>query len=201
MRLRISVWLYLGALAIMPAQGMAAQSIYTDIDLAGCNMLVAPNPDEPGGDSSSALCPGYKGYQVLFKEGDLRQSLHYGYLKPSIVENAFESFGPFNSMNPKVEWRIGASGTPIAAIQRFFVGDAENQGQVLAISKVGQPDDRDGCVAAYVDALANPDANSLARDVADTMAASFHCGTDTPQYHGAKGPKAGDPMIYRGDPQ
>lgn len=177
----------------------AGTSVYTDLELQKCKSLIEPKPDEPGGDFMSSMCPGLGDYQVLFKEGDLRQSVHYGFLKRSIVDHAFESFGQFNHMNPKIEWRIGAGGKPIAAIQRFFTGDPPGQGQMLVISKVGQPGEEEGCPVGYVDALANPDANALARAVADGLALHFRCGTDTPDYHGTKGDKAGDPMIFHGD--
>jgi hypothetical protein len=177
----------------------AAESTYTDLELQKCKALVMPNPDEPGGDFMSSLCPGLGDYQVLFKEGDLRQSLHYGFLRKSIVDHAFESFGQFNHMSPKIEWRIGASGKPIAAIQRFFTGDSPDQGQILVISRVGQPGDQEGCPIGYVDALANPDANALARAVADGLAQHFRCGVDKPDYHGTRGDKAGDPMIFHGE--
>lgn len=180
---------------------LAAQSVYTDLLLDKCKSLVEPDPDEPGGDFMSSSCPGLGKYQVLFKEGDLRQSLHYGYLKQSIIDHAFESFGQFNNMNPKIEWRVGDDGFPYAAIQRFFVGDAENQGQILAVSRVGQPGDQEGCPVGYVDALANKNANDLARTLADTVAATFQCGKDTAEYHGTRGPKAGDPMNFHGDDQ
>jgi hypothetical protein len=178
---------------------LAAGSVYTDLLLQKCQTLVKPDPDEPGGDFMSSLCPGLGDYKVLFKEGDLRQSIHYGYLKTSIVDHAFESFGQFNHMNPKIEWRVGDDGRPYAAIQRFFVGDAESRGQVLAISRVGQPGDEEGCPVGYVDALANKNPNALAREVADQIAASFRCGKDAAEYHGVRGPNAGDPMLFHGD--
>jgi hypothetical protein len=179
----------------------AAESVYTDLMLDKCKTLVAPRPDEPGGDFISTSCPGLGKYRVLFKEGDVRQSIHYGYLKASIIDEAFESFGPFNHMNPKIEWRVDDGGKPYAAIQRFFIGDAGNQGQVLAISRVGQPGDEEGCPVGYVDALANKDPNVMAREIADTVAVSFQCGKDSPVYHGTRGTKSGDPMIYHGDQQ
>lgn len=183
--------------AVTPA--VAAESVYTDLLLDKCETLVAPKPDEPGGDFMSASCSGLGDYRVLFKEGDLRQSIHYGYLTRSIIDTAFESFGGFNHMNPKIEWRVAADGRPYAAIQRFFVGDSDNMGQVLTVSRVGQPGDEEGCPVGYVDALANPNPNELARQVADTIASTFACGKDTPAYHGTRGPRAGDPMIFHGD--
>lgn len=191
------IGLLMSTLAMGPAH--AAESVYTDLLLDKCKSLVEPNPDEPGGDFMSSMCPGLGDYKVLFKEGDLRQSIHYGFLKKSIVDQAFESFGQFNHMNPKIEWRVGPDGKPVAAIQRFFTGDTPNQGQMLVISRVGQPGEEEGCPVGYVDALANPDANALAREVADTIAATFQCGKATPEYHGIKGDKAGDPMIFHGE--
>lgn len=198
-----SIALMLAALLCAAAgtTATAAESLYTDLILDKCRALVEPNPDEPGGDFMISSCRGLGNYQVLFKEGDLRQSIHYGYLKKSIVDHAFESFGQFNNMNPKIEWRVGDDGRPYAAIQRFFVGDTGSQGQILVISRVGQRGDEEGCPVGYVDALANKNPNELAREVADTIAAAFHCGKDTADYHGTRGPKAGDPMIYHGDEQ
>lgn len=181
------------------SSAFAAESVYTDLVLDKCKTLVEPQPDEPGGDFVSLSCSGLGDYRVLFKEGDVRQSIHYGYLKKSIIDEAFESFGPFNHMNPKIEWRVDADGKPYAAIQRFFTGDAESQGQVLAVSRVEQPGDEEGCPVGYVDALANTEPNVLARKIADTIAMAFQCGKDSPAYHGTRGSKSGDPMIYHGD--
>lgn len=181
---------------------LAAESAYTDLDIDACKTIEAPT-DEPGGDFISTLCPGYGDYKVLFKEGDLRQSIHFGYLRKSIVDNSFETFGPFNHMNPKIEWRI-KNGKPVAAIQRFFIenmnpetggADKKFMGQVLVISKVGQPGLEEGCIAGLVDALANPEANVLARDVADNLAPGFKCGVDRATYHGIRGALAGEPAF------
>lgn len=176
----------------LTAAASAAESVYTDVVLGKCKAIVEPNPDEPGGEFIITLCPGLKDYKVLFKEGDLRQSLHYGFLSKAIVDGAWDSFGQFNYMNPKIEWRVDDSGVPYAAIQRFFIGEADNLGQVLRVSRVGQPDDEQGCPVGYVDALANKNANDLARELADTIAVSFQCGKDWAKYHGTRGPKAGD---------
>ena len=189
-------------LAALAGQGAhAAQSVYTDLVLDDCETLVAPQPNEPGGDFISALCPGFGEYKVLFKEGDLRQSIHYGYLDKSIIDDAFVSFAQFNHANPRIEWRIGAGGKPVAAIQRFFVGEQGSEGQILVISKVGQPGEGQGCPVGYVDALANKDPNLIARAVADTRARHFRCGESKPDYHGARGDKGGIPMINQGGKQ
>jgi hypothetical protein len=189
---------------------LAAESVYTELpsDGAGC---VAVDPGQAAADgeggSVSQYCPGYKKYQVLYKEGDARVSIHYGFLSQRIVDRAWESFGPFNHAGDKIEWRLDGKRQPYAAIQRYFIdnineatgmGDDAHRGQVLVISKVGQPGVKEGCVAGLVDALQNADANVLARDVADRLAASFRCGIDRPAYHGKRGDKAPEPSISLG---
>jgi hypothetical protein len=70
------------------------------------------------------------------------------------------------------------------------------RGQVLVISKVGQPDGPAGCVVALVDALENADANVMARKLADQLAPAFKCGQDKAVYHGKRGKKAADFEAY-----
>ena len=72
--------------------------------------------------------------------------------------------------------------------------DAEHEGQVLVISRVGQPDDRTGCVTAYVDALENREANEMARKLADEQAPTFPCGMEKPVFHGKRGYKTSEPV-------
>jgi hypothetical protein len=205
MRVRVFVQAALLLPFLVPAQPAgAAESVYTDIDIQKCKTLAEPAPGEEG-DFIVSLCGGYKDYGVLFKEGDMRQTTFFGFLDQKIIDDAFTSFGPFNHIGSKVEWRIGSDGKPLAAILRYHienanevtgVPDTAHEGQVLVISRVGQPDDRVGCVIGYVDALANKDANVLARKIADAMAPGFACGTDSPEFHGIKGDKAGETTNY-----
>jgi hypothetical protein len=191
----------------------AAESVYTDFpfDNPRCkSLLPEPSADEPDGGSVSMVCPGYEGYEVYYKEGDARVSVHYGHLSEKIIANSWESFGAFNSVGEKIEWRLDATGVPFAAIHRYNLAnfnpdtgmaDEALKGEVLVISRVGRKDDTNGCFVGLVDARANPDANELARRVADTLAPAFQCGKDDPQYQGARGPNAGDPSITFGPDQ
>ena len=61
------------------------------------------------------------------------------------------------------------------------------------MSRVGNRLDRQACVVGYVDALANRNANQLARDVADTEAADFICTKDQAVFHGRRGRLSGNP--------
>jgi hypothetical protein len=192
------------AATVVSSGAIAAESVYTDFPMQNSRCKpVHPATAAVDADmgSVSEYCPGYKGYRVLYKEGDARVSVHYGHLSAQVVEHYWESFGPFNSVAEKIEWRLDDAGVPRAAIQRFYLGNIDEaagmptearKGQVLVVSKVGQPDDNSGCVVGLVDALANPDANALARQVADTVVAGFACGRDAAVYHGARGDKSAD---------
>ena len=198
-------------LLISATPGLTATSVYTDLPFENNNCKpVGPvaAEDEPEGASVSMVCPGYKSYDVYYKDGDGRISIHYGSLSQDIIDTAWESFGPFNSVSEKIEWRLDESGKPFAAIHRYTIanfnpdtGMAEDalRGQVLVISRVGQPEDKSGCFVGLVDALANKDANELARKVADDLAPGFRCKTDTAVYHGARGPNSPDFTAYFGD--
>jgi hypothetical protein len=191
----------------------AAESVYTDFpfDNPRCkSLLPEAAADEPDGGGVSMVCPGYKGFDVYYKEGDSRVSVHYGHLADEVIADAWESFGAFNSVGEKIEWRLDDSGVPLAAIHRYNLAnfnpetgmaDEALKGEVLVISRVGGKDDKSGCFVGLVDARANKDANEIARKVADTLAAKFSCGKDMPEYHGTRGPNAGDPTISFGDAQ
>ena len=67
----------------------------------------------------SAKCKGYKQFPIYFSEGDLRQTVRYGFVDPE--SKHWESFSEFNHINDTVEWRL-ADGRPFATILRWFIG-------------------------------------------------------------------------------
>ncbi len=185
-------------LAMTPVAASANDSTYTDLDTDHCKTL---SPEDSEGGGISLQCKGLPDYAVYFKEGDLRQSILYGPVSEAYIDGVFESFGPFNNAGRKIEWRLGADGKPVATILRWFIENIDPatgepspkvRGQVLVVSKVAGGDGQ-GCVVGYVDALANPEPNSLARQVADTEAETFACGRDTAAFHGKRGPTAAEP--------
>jgi hypothetical protein len=185
------------------APANSAESVYTDVDLNHCQTLHEPAPAGEPDDYVSLKCKGYKDHPLYFKEGDLRQSTYFGYLDQEIIDDAAETFGPFNHIGKKVEWRLGPDRRPFAAILRYHIEnpnpdtdspDKALAGQVLVVSRVGRSDDRRGCVIGYVDALANSEPNELARKVADESADRFACGREKPVFHGIRGEKAGEPV-------
>lgn len=142
---------------------------------------------------------------MIYDANDERITVHYGDPATATTARGWESFAPFNDVADTVEWRLDARGKPFAAIQRFLIstGDempgsakAQVKGQVLVISKIGQPQEASGCVAGLVDALSNVDANDLARRIADDLAPGFACGRDKAVYHGKRGDKAADFNAY-----
>ena len=163
----------LGLAMVAPAHAEFT-SAYTDLRLdTDCLVLDA---DDFG---VSWACPGYKGYPVHVSEGDLRFAIVYGFNIDK--EPGGQTLGPFNELGEKLEWRLSnASGRwmPVATIVRYHTADpetGENSGQVLVVTQLAEGN---SCHIAYVDARANSDANTLARQAADT-AGSFDCATDS----------------------
>ena len=164
-----------GAIAVLmlasPAHA-AFTSAYTDINLDECLVLDA---DDFG---ASWACPGYKGYPLMVSEGDLRFSLGYGFNIGT--DRFFQTLPPFNTLGAKLEWRLSnALGRwmPIATIVRYHTADpetGEDKGQVLVVTQLIEGNT---CHIAYIDAVANADANEKARAAADASG-DFDCASD-----------------------
>lgn len=166
--------------AVTPAMARAGfTSAYTDLDIEQCLVLEA---DDFG---ASWACPGYKGFPLMVQEGDLRFSLSYGF-NPEKNATGFQTLPPFNNLGSRLEWRLSNEKGyffPIATIVRYHTADpetGENKGQVLVVSQIQEGN---SCHIAYVDALANADANALARAAAD-KAGKFNCAKDEPEVIG-----------------
>ncbi|MEO5805291.1 hypothetical protein [Devosia sp.] len=161
-----------------PAQAAGFDSAYTDINLDECSVATA---DDFG---SSWACPGYKGYPVYVAEGDLRMFVSYGFGAQTEMA-AQQTPPPFNTLGPKIEWRLSnASGgfKPIATIVRYLTewdGSGPTiKGQVLVVTQLVSGNT---CHIAYIDALANADANEQARAIAD-KSGTFDCQNDAIQF-------------------
>ncbi|WOF74421.1 hypothetical protein QMT40_002073 [Parvibaculaceae bacterium PLY_AMNH_Bact1] len=90
-----------------------------------------------------------------------------------------QTIPPFNNLGPKLEWRASATAgaEPFATIVRYtyqqMTDDGSySNGQVLVVSRFRNGD---SCHVAYVDALANANANEMAREVADKYATGGSC--------------------------
>lgn len=159
------------ALAITPAHA-AFVSAYTDIDLDQCLVLDADDF------VSQWSCPGYKGYPLKVIQADLRFALQFGFNLDQ--EPRRQTLPPFNTLGSKLEWRLSNDSgrwLPIATIARYETATKANgtpDGEVLVVTQIkpGQ-----SCHIAYIDAKANPDADTMARTAAD-KAGSFDCAKD-----------------------
>ena len=195
--------------AAAPLSIHAAESVYTGTSIDKCeNLLTNPDQDDIDMRRVSVKCAGYKDYPFYFNETDDTQSANFGHLDSRIVEEARETFEGPNHVGSTIEWRLDDKGVPRAAILNYIMetfddetllrpaldDDARRNGEILVVSRVGQPEDRTGCVTAYVDALENTDALALARKLADEQAPSFPCGKEQPRFHGKTGEWSGQPM-------
>jgi hypothetical protein len=149
------------------------ESAYSDLNLDECTVL---NADDFG---ASWACPGYKGFPVWVAEGDLRFFVSYGFGAED-EKAAGQTPPPFNYLGPKVEWRLSkqtGDWRPFATIVRYYtsLGEGEKEGQVLVVTKL---EDGATCHVAYIDALANRNANAMAREAADASARDFDCADD-----------------------
>ena len=161
-----------------PATAQQIDSSYTDVDLDACTVV---SSDDFG---STWACSGYKGLPVMIAEGDLRFFVSYG-LSSTEERAAEQTPPPFNYLGEKIEWRLSnADGgwKPFATILRYFVQreEGEDEGQILVVTRL-EPGAT--CHVAYIDALANEEANVLAREAADDLAPDFDCA-DEPELVG-----------------
>ena len=192
---RAALFLFVSGTALI-----AQESVYTDIDLEEKCQITEQS--EEGG-FIAFLCVGLSGYPVRVAEDDLRQFTQFGDVASEDLRS--QTFAPWNRVNSVVEWRL-IDGRPYATILRWFIEnlnpvtgsvDPAHLGQVLVISTVATSEDGDSCMVGMVDALANDEANLLARSVADTLAQDFDCTSDEPRYHGGRGPLSPEPPANR----
>lgn len=156
-------------------------STYTRIDLKTCTQL--DSAADEGTFGGSWICPGYGGVQVVVAEGDLRMFVSFG---PD-AENepaARQTLPQFNTINETLEWRL-RDGVPFATILRWFpsLDEGRKTGSVLIVTQLKQGAT---CQIGRIDAQANPGANQMGRDLADTMAGTFTCSVP-PMVLGKKG--------------
>lgn len=168
----------LWAMAAGSAGAQFNQSQYTDINLDACTVVQS---DDFG---STWACNGHKGIPVMIAEGERRMMVSYG-LTSTVEPAAKQTLPPFNRLGDSIEWRLSnASGgyKPFATIVRFLVdgktgadGAKGPDGEVLVVTRIVPGAT---CQVAWVDALANEDAEEMARQAADELAPEFDCSTE-----------------------
>jgi hypothetical protein len=171
------------------------ESNYTTFDADKCKH--EPGTEEE--DYGSWECSGYAGIPILLSAGDQRMYVSFGKVDDDNIALS-QTFPGFNDVyKGTVEWRTIDS-KPFATILRWNVMTGKDQenatgpispsGRVLVVTKLSE----DGtCQIGYVDARANPDANELARKIADEHAKDFQCAKDKPIVLGKTDPDVGLP--------
>ncbi|MFK4381795.1 hypothetical protein [Bradyrhizobium sp. USDA 223] len=186
----------IGMVALMTCIGLncaEAQSLgssYTSTAPKDCRQIGKPSALDG---SSTRVCPGKDGLIVLIAEDDLREIVSVGRNRKAASEEPAANlwFAPFNSSETTIEWRA-AGAKPFAIIQRWHIADnsdPDKQGRpsTKAMLVVTRLPPGPVCHVAYVDAVANPNANELARKAADDFARGFACGKDEVKIIGTPG--------------
>lgn len=176
--------------ALLMCGSAAAQeivSVTTPLNLDKCRHKAGAADEDYG----SWRCRGYGKIPVVVSAGDQRTFISYGRRAASEPASR-QTLASFNGQGDTIEWRAvqGKDGKlkPFATIVRFSVTkSAENppvKGAVLVVTRLGKT----VCRIGYVDALANPDAQTLAHKIADEHARTFQCQGSKPIFLGERGP-------------
>jgi hypothetical protein len=186
------------AVAVGEASAQTVEYAYTPLDTAKCPRVRGRAPEDYG----SWTCKGLGGIAVRVAAGDQRVYISFG---PRAKDEpaARQTLASFNSEGKTIEWRIerarDGKTRPFAAILRWNTTISGDQGeivrgQVLVVTRLPPGG---VCHVGYVDGRANPNANDLAREIADRHAREFRCTGDKPVILGEKGPGFSGP--YGGD--
>ena len=176
--------LVFAALAALPVVAEAGnRSVYSDLVLDKCKSLPI-DPEDPVA-NGRWRCKGYGGIDVSST-------------RATNAPRSPTASSPTTSRRPGRRCRRsimsarssnGGStrkGRPIATILRFITEpDQAPKGSTLVVTRLGPPGSI--CWVGKVDAVANPDANEIARAVADNFAADFPCGDKEPVDYGVNG--------------
>ena len=176
-----------------PAVAAAFDSGYSSIAENGCRKSVVFRVQ--GSEyAASRVCAGRAGYVVVVDEEDLRETLSIGRTAKAARKEpaADDHYGAFNGYEDRVEWRSIKGRAPFAAIVGWSFAANENtepngrpkSARFLVVMRLPPGP---VCKVAYVDRAANPDANALARQVADESAGTFKCGTEAVHIVGRRG--------------
>jgi hypothetical protein len=182
-----------GGTAGSHAAGPSLDSAYTEYDFERCPHRAGRDAEDYG----EWRCKGLNGITVRASAGDQRMTMSFG-PRAGNEPAAAQTLRGFNSIDRgRIEWRLAREGRrrsrPFAAIVRwstFAVDERQSaeeatKGKVLVVTRLGPGG---VCHVGYVDALANANANDLARSIADERARSFRCDADKPVIVGATGP-------------
>jgi hypothetical protein len=193
MKLRPFAWATIaaaaGTMALATAPVFAVQqakSRYSTIELSKCS-----SSSKRAAGKQAWRCQGLPGYPLYVAIGQSRTSVSVG-PRPEAHRAAKQSLGAANTLfdgkSPRsaIEWRFvirEKKTVPYATIVRYFTQDVRGRGEVVVVTRVA---DGESCQVARIDALANPEAMVIAREIADRKARTFDCRQE-PAVIGATG--------------
>lgn len=160
--------------AMAPPATNGVASAYTDLNLSQCQTT----SEVQEGDSMSWRCPGLGDVPLFVSTGDLRYDIDAG-----VSNDNFQTLPPFNENPTRIEWRL-RDNRPVAIIFRLTLATNEQAewSTALGVATVGMAG-KPGCTIAWVDGNV-PDANDVARRIADERAATSRCdGGDPDMIH------------------
>lgn len=166
----------------------AAEFTYSATSGPGCTNIRSKR------EFNSWRCQGPAGYSVVFHDLGNMVAVEIGPTRRerAIVEDGLLWQGADDkAFGDRLEWRL-AGGRPYAAILRIRRSDfamGANKAMTVEELLVIKVTPQGACGIGVVDGK-NPDANALARDLADAFTAAFRCGADKPRAMGASAPSA-----------
>ncbi|WP_323762316.1 hypothetical protein [Maricaulis sp.] len=168
------------------AQDEPLGSQYTRIDEA---CVESQLPDEP---VYEAVCPGLDGWLVHILSGEHGSASAYA--RPGMARSGYINApmrGLYGGFHAVVEWRLDG-GEAFATIHRYvhhntpdvveFYGGIEEP-NTLIVTALAAEGGYAVCPVAFVDASALPDANLIARSVADDLARGWDCGNEPVRFN------------------
>jgi hypothetical protein len=171
-------------LAVLVPGAAGAQtigSVYTRID-DRCTQRQLPG--EPAYETA---CRGHGEWSVYIVAGEHGAAAAYGRRGEAMSDYAGPPMrGLFGGYNDVVEWRL-EDGRAFATIHRYIhynppemleVSGGLEEPNTLIVTALRADGDRPACPVAHVDASALPQANAVARDVADRLARGWDCSLD-----------------------
>ena len=189
-RITLRLAVLMTCIGLNSAGAQSVGSTYTSTAPKDCRQIGRPSELDGG---TTRACPGKDGLTVLIAEDDLREIVSVGRNRRQAADEPAAKvwFGPFNSSETTIEWRA-VNAKPFAIIQRWHIADNDDpdkQGRpnTKAMLVVTRLPPGPVCHVAYVDAIANPTANELARKAADDFARGFVCGKDEVKIVGTRG--------------
>ncbi|WP_291843356.1 hypothetical protein [Maricaulis sp.] len=176
---RMSLAAGLAAGVGLGAIAMAQDAVYTYTDERGsCSGQLLTSEDERA--SYVQACDGVGGWTWYSVSGEHGQSSRFSDRQDPDVGGQYGGYiGNFGEYHTVIEWRVGLAGAPYATIHRyvsatFETGDAERQ-ETLIVTTLRSGETPTSCHVGYVDATAVPNANAIAREMADRLAPDFDC--------------------------